>query len=430
MGIFDNPMAMGDMFGATNPFGNQPSAQSSPMHTMMQMRAMRYMREPVNNGHIGRSPGQGRGMGMQGMGGTDGSPMDYSQFTYNPQAHQAASDFLGQYGLSPLSPDQVQNNTILPNSGFFGRHPRLSGALEGGIYGAAASHGADTWGEGISSVANSMLAGPQMKRAAWERQFAAPFQAGSMFEQMQDSAQKRDLQGMDIELRRAQIQRLKDMPDKPPHAVSPIPASDSSYMTYDDQGNPTQHENKYYDPKTAPQGEKGSDTRVAFEAQFGTRPQDGGPKDKHGLTSAQRWGSKFASFQVQQSTNKNIIPHEINRNADEPRNIANKNLDEGRAEMKSDIERMQSEKSVTDRVRSLASADGYAHSDKGFYTQQAQAQIQKDVAARKAKFQSDYPAAGLTPMPGGASGSWDTGPDKGKVKVKERTWNPNTGKLE
>lgn len=422
MGIFDNPMAMGDMFGATNPFGNQPSAQSSPMHTMMQMRAMRYMREPVNNAHIGRAPGQGRGMGMQGMGGTDGSPMDYSQFTYNPQAHQAASDFLGQYGLSPLAPDQVQNNTILPNSGFFGRHSRLSGALEGGIYGAAASHGADTWGEGISSVANSMLAGPQMKRAAWERQFAAPFQAGSMFEQMQDSAQKRDLQGMDIELRRAQIEKLKNTPDPKVFHSMGVSQNDPYVYSQDEQsGQGIWDKNPGYNPKAAKEATM-SDTRKAFTAQYGDEPEDGGVKDKHGLTSRQRWGSKFASFQVQQSTNKNIIPHEINRNADEPRNIANKNLDAGRSEMEKDVERMQSESSIKQSVSALASADGYKQ-PKSVYEGQARDQAQKNVAQRKAKFQSDFPAAGLSPIPG-------SGTSQGKVQVKERTWNPNTGKLE
>lgn len=437
MGFFDNPMmaslAMGGMPGmeaaAGNPFGNQPSAQSSPMHTMMQMRAMRYMREPDARPMGGRMPGMGRSSMGGMMGASNGmGPTDYSQFTYDPEARQAAQGFLGQYGLSPLAPNQVQNNTILPNSGFFGRHPRLSGALEGGIYGAASAQGANTWGEGISSVANSMLAGPQMRHAAWERQFAAPFQAGSMFEQMQDASQKRDLQESEIQLRRAQTQRLNDPLPKPDHPITPIPAGDSSFMTYDAAGNATQTENKFYDPKAVRQpNEPGAAPFLGYFKSHGWDPE---------TATQSQWKTvqkEKEQYDLKMRTTAPEQVHNANRESDAPSNIANKNYDAARGEMEKDVERMQGKEYFDETRKALGMQNLQSKSfNKDFDAAgAARKKIAQDVSDRKSSFYKQFPASSLQPNPmPGASGSWGPGKDAGKVQVKERNWNPTTGKLE
>jgi len=203
---------MGQMAAGANPYDASGGGGSSLQRQMAPLRAMSYINR--DSRAMGPTPRAGRGAGAQfmpGMGGQDG--MDYSQFTFDPQAHAAASHFLGQYGLSPLDPSQVRQNTVLPNTSFFNNHPRLSGMLEGGIYGAAASRGSNTWGEGIQSVADSLIAGPRMRAAAYNQQFERPFQAASMLEGIEDRAQKRELTGAEIERTRAQTQALKDKPD-------------------------------------------------------------------------------------------------------------------------------------------------------------------------------------------------------------------------
>jgi hypothetical protein len=183
-----------------------------------------------------------------------GGGEDYSQYTFDPQAHEAASQFLGQYGLSPLDPSQVKPNTILPNSGFFANHPRLSSMLEGGIYGAAATRGGATIGDNISNVADSLIAGPRMRAAAYNQQFERPFQAAHMLEGMQDQAQKRELTEAQIQHARAVTQRLNDPLPKPDHPVTGMSANDSSFFTYDSEGNATQHENPFFDKTAANAG--------------------------------------------------------------------------------------------------------------------------------------------------------------------------------
>lgn len=226
-------------FGA----GGGGSNISSMQRQLSPLRAMRYLRQPF--AHIGRGPNQGSGQNgpMPGMGGTD-----YSSYTFDPEARAQAQKQLAPYGQSPLSPDQVQNNTILPNSGFFGRHPRLSNAIESGMYGAAMTRGSDTWGEGISNVMQGLIGGQQAHRAAYDRQFQAPFEAASGMASLMDQSQKRDLQEAEIQHYRILNQKIQNTPDQKP---SPVPATDSSYFTLDDKGNWVQKENPYFDPKAA-----------------------------------------------------------------------------------------------------------------------------------------------------------------------------------
>lgn len=285
MGLLDDPFSMmmlggfGGMGGgaapmaAGNPFG-QAQGGSSLARNLMQMRAMRYAREPM--ARVGRMPAQSRGPQFTNM---EAEGPGYSQFTFDPAAHAAASKYLSQFGLSPLDPQQVQRNTILPNSGFFGAHPRLSGALEGGIYSASQVRGADTWGEGIQSVAQSLIGGPMAKRAAWEQQFARPFNAARMLEGMQDLTQKRDLQEAEIQHYRAVTESLKNKPAR--QAITPIPSTASSYATYDDRGQPTLHENPYFDPKqakAAAANTPGVAPYVSFFHARGVEPTEATPK--------------------------------------------------------------------------------------------------------------------------------------------------------
>lgn len=183
---------------------------------------------------------------LAGMLGGDGGT-DYSQFTTDPVAHQAASDALAPYGLAPLEASQVQRNSILPNTGFFGNHPRLSGALEGGIYGALAAHGGNTVGESIQGALEGLVGGRQLQQAAYNRQFAKPFEAANAMEHLEDLQQKRDLQDAEIQHYRAMNQKL-GRPDHDFHAV-PMTKSDQGYMSYDTTTGKSEYvKNPDYDP--------------------------------------------------------------------------------------------------------------------------------------------------------------------------------------
>ena len=233
-------------FGGALPGGmsNQGGGLSRQMQPLRAMRAM-SMASRVYGPQMGRQRmANGQNSLLSGLlGGGGGS--DYSQFTYDPDARAAASEFLGQYGLSPLAPEDVKTNAVLPNSGFFGRHGRLSGMLEGGLFGAAATQGGDTIGENISGVARGMIEGPQMRANILNQQFARPFQAAGMLENLQDQVQKRDLQ-------EAQIQYYNEraLREPIPHAVTPLPSTAGGYITYDNEGNETVKENPFYDPKS------------------------------------------------------------------------------------------------------------------------------------------------------------------------------------
>lgn len=200
---------------AENPFQQYGNINESGM--MNEYRAMKMMNmadrmgpQPGRSHFAGGRGGLGQNPLLSSMLGGDMAEPDYSGFTYDPAAHAAASKFLGQYGLSPLEPSQVNPNAFLPNTGFFGRHPKLAAGLEGATFGAAATKGADTWGEGISNVAGGMLEGRAARQGMINRQFARPFNEGRMLEGLEDLAQKRELQSMDIEHLRHVNQHLDD----------------------------------------------------------------------------------------------------------------------------------------------------------------------------------------------------------------------------
>lgn len=230
-----------------NPFGGSGGASGAMSRQLAPLRAMSYINRDSRSGM--QTPRTPRGSQMSQMLGGGGDGMDYSQFTFDPEAHDAATKFLGQYGLQPLDPSQVKQNTVLPNTSFLNNHPRLSGMLEGGIYGAAASRGSNTWGEGIQSVADSLIAGPRMRAAAYNQQFERPFQAAHMLEGMQDVAQKRELTEAQIQRERATTEAIKNKPDPLSH-ITPISRDAAGWV---DNTTNEFHQNPGYDPKEAAQ---------------------------------------------------------------------------------------------------------------------------------------------------------------------------------
>jgi len=193
-----------------------------------------------------------RGMGGMRSGGVSGNPMlaglagmanepDYSQFTYDPIMRQQAI----AAGVRPLEASQVQQNTILPNTGFFGRHPGLSRALEGAMYGAAAtpSGGIAGVGENVSRAMEGIIGGHRMQQGAYRQQFARPFEAAGALEQLKDVQEQRELRGAQIKyykdeaaLRNEQInmQRLNAL-DRI-NATRPVPDSSGTWVYHEGGG--------------------------------------------------------------------------------------------------------------------------------------------------------------------------------------------------
>src|SRR5580704_10748051 len=132
LGALLSPMkGMGGIDPATQGgFGTPSSPIQNLSRQMAPMRAMRYLRAQAPSPL--RQPQQRNGPSPISM--PEG---DLSQFTYDPSAHAAATSA----GINPLSPSQVNPNAFLPNTGFFGAHHRIAGAIEGGLLGAAGAQG-------------------------------------------------------------------------------------------------------------------------------------------------------------------------------------------------------------------------------------------------------------------------------------------------
>lgn len=189
---------------AENPFASvlNPNAARTGMYDMRMMQMANRSESPFERmGHSYAHQGIGGNPMLSQIAGMGNQP-DYSQFTYDPAMRAQAQ----AYGVHPLEANQVQSNTILPNSGFFGNHPRLSGVLEAGVYGALAAHGGATVGDSIQGALEGLVGGRRLQEGAWARQFAKPFEAAGMMEGLEDAKQRRDLQG-------AQIKHYKDEAD-------------------------------------------------------------------------------------------------------------------------------------------------------------------------------------------------------------------------
>lgn len=188
-------MELADMVG----FGliGGPGQMSSISRQLGPLRAMRYLREP--SAPIARAP-RANQVGANPFAGSGNEP-NYAPFTYDPAMRAQAQ----AAGVNPLTPEQVNPNAFLPNSGFFGRHPGIAGALEGAVYGAAATPQGNTIGENISGVMQGLLGGMQGRQQQIRRQFEAPFQSAMMLENLRDMQQKRELNDSEVKYRHAMV---------------------------------------------------------------------------------------------------------------------------------------------------------------------------------------------------------------------------------
>lgn len=218
---------------------------------MNQMRAMRYLR-PQN----ARAPRSSNGSPMAMP---QGIP-DLGVQADDPEYQAAAGKLLSPYGLHPLDPQAANPFVMFQNQGFAANHPGIAHAIEGGVMGAATTQGANTWGEGISNVAKSLLSVPQMRQQMLNRQYQAPFEQA---EQMQ-GLQNQQLQGQSLqtmmEYHRAQIDHLKNGPDAwdKAQATRPVVLPDGTYLTND----PVMGWGPHGDPMKDPNLRRGSSNKV------------------------------------------------------------------------------------------------------------------------------------------------------------------------
>lgn len=145
---------------------------------------------------------------LSGLVGNVNEP-DLSQFTFNPTLRAEAQ----KLGVQPLEASQVRQNMILPNTGFFGSHPRLSRALEAGMFGTMAAHGGNTVGESIQGTMEGVLGGQRLREGLYREQFAKPFEAAGIVEGLKDQVQRRQLQEADIQHLRALNEHLENGDD-------------------------------------------------------------------------------------------------------------------------------------------------------------------------------------------------------------------------
>jgi len=205
MGIYDSLLGSSFLMG--------PNQAMSMSRQLGGLRAMQMMQRESRyaDPRPMRSMG-GRTQAFNPFGAVAPDQPDYSQFTFNQDAHNMAGKMLEPYGLHPLEPSQVNPFALFPNRGFFGRHPGITNALEGGIFGAASAQGADTWGEGISNIARSMIEGPQMRHQMLERQFAQPFEAAAAMEKLHGLGLENQLHEAQIQEARARAEKLGQDP--------------------------------------------------------------------------------------------------------------------------------------------------------------------------------------------------------------------------
>lgn len=161
-----------------------------------------------------------------------GAGSDYSAFTYDPAMRAQAE----ANGVSPLAPDQVRSNAVLPNSGFFGAHPRLSAGIEGAMFSAANTRGANTVGEGISNVMQGMIGGQQQRGQMLERQFEAPFQDAAALQGIKHAKLLNDETQAETDLRRSQKAKLDNAPDPTPKYSGHMAADDGSVYSFPNDG--------------------------------------------------------------------------------------------------------------------------------------------------------------------------------------------------
>jgi hypothetical protein len=232
-----------------NPFQSMlnPNAARVGLYDMRMMQTANRMELPFERSHSYGHQGIGGNPMLANIMGGSNQP-DYSVFTTDPAASHAARQALSPYGLAPLEANQVQRNTILPNTGFFGSHPNLSAALEGGAYGALAAHGGATIGDSIQGTLEGIVGGRQLQQGAYNRQFAKPFEAARMMEGLEDLHQKRDLQEAEIQHYRAMNTKL-GQPEHPMRSIGNAGPQDAYIPIYNQEtGKMESQPNPNYDP--------------------------------------------------------------------------------------------------------------------------------------------------------------------------------------
>lgn len=288
-------------------FGATPTPDMGVMRAMQQMRPIRMMEMMNRQQSFGRGLGGGSNPFGSEMSGSMNEP-DYSAASFDPEAKAAADKALSPYGLHPLDPSQVQHNALLPNTGFFGRHTRLAGGIEGALFAAANTRPSNTPGEGISNAAQGLLAGTMQRRGMLNRQFEAPFRQASMMEQLRDMHQKGDLQESEIQHYRAMDEHLKNADDQKAQydndriaATRPVPDATGTWvfnkggqtpvgmgsnpMRMDMQNTPEGWSHQDLGGRPAP-GSGSLTSQMGLE-KFGERPSKGKPNSK-GL-SGEQW---------------------------------------------------------------------------------------------------------------------------------------------
>ena len=217
--------------GEYNPFQSTlaPNMNRVGLFDMRMMSGANRMETPFERGmrtSYGHSLHDSPMLG--GLAGMANEP-DYSAFTYDPALRQQAISA----GVQPLEASQVKQNTLLPNTGFFGNHPRLSSALEGGLYSLAASHGGMTTGESMQGVAEGLIGGHRIQEGLRRQQFARPFESAGMMEGLRDAQAQRNYRNTeaDFQAQRAQIEQDKlAVQQERANTHPPVPVEGGVYM--------------------------------------------------------------------------------------------------------------------------------------------------------------------------------------------------------
>lgn len=271
----------GLMSGGIEDYASQAVPQNTGMQRQMgSLRAMRYLRPNMSRMASGRMPPSRQESPMNFA---QGGP-DYAQQAGDPAYQAAASQLLAPYGLHPLDPAAANPFVMFPNSGFAPNHPGLAHAIEGGVLGAATTQGSDTWGEGISNVAQSLLRVPQLRNQMLGQQFQAPFQQASQMQGLKNQQlQGQSLQTM-MDYHRAQIDHLNRptiTPEEKANMTRPVVLPDGTYLTPDAEMGWTPHGEPMRDPDAGKSGQRWPDAasqRLAREAGF-TDPSQLSSKD-------------------------------------------------------------------------------------------------------------------------------------------------------
>lgn len=184
---------------------------------------------------------------------------------FEPQEPPSSLEEELSYLLSPMGlqlPPRKQN-VVLPEPGtpnFFGRHPRLAGAIESGLMAAATTPSSQTIGEGISNVAGSLLRVPQMRQQMQIDALIAPLQMAGQVGNLRKLRNDQQLttsrianENAQTELYKAQTKAAQDKPTHLSIKLTPAQAQQIGIPQLADQILPFSDVKEFFkehDPKT------------------------------------------------------------------------------------------------------------------------------------------------------------------------------------